>query len=126
MKSPAGFALVMALTLPGVSSGRPIRFVLIAGQKGDAPAGRGSYGGLIRCSCHRHAAYDADHIREAAAMMGAQAVIPNTPFASDQTPARQVPLQAIPSRRMLLQRAEAVSPDRNTLRKRPHKTTLPS
>jgi transposase len=59
--------------------GCPVRFVLTAGQKGDAPQAAALLEGLPAEFIIADAAYDADHIREAAAAKGAQAVIPNNP-----------------------------------------------
>ena len=59
--------------------GCPVRFVLTAGQKGDAPQAAALLEGSPAEFVIADAAYDADHIREAAAIKGAQAVIPNNP-----------------------------------------------
>ena len=66
--------------------GCPVRFVLTAGQKGDAPQA----GTLLDADPAEFViadtAYDADHIRAAAADKGAQAVIPNNPSRSLKYP----------------------------------------
>ena len=66
--------------------GCPVGFVLTAGQKGDAPQA----GALLEAAPAEFViadtAYDADHVREAAAERGAQAVIPNNPSRSLKYP----------------------------------------
>jgi transposase len=66
--------------------GCPVGFVLTGGQKGDAPQA----GALLEAAPAEFviadAAYDADHIREAAAEKGAQTVIPNNPSRSLKYP----------------------------------------
>jgi transposase len=59
--------------------GCPVRFIVTAGQKGDAPQAAALLEGAPAEFVIADAAYDADHIREAAASKGAQAVIPNNP-----------------------------------------------
>ena len=59
--------------------GCPIRFVLTAGQKGDAPQAATLFEGASADVVIADTAYDADHIREAIAKMRAEAVIPNNP-----------------------------------------------
>jgi transposase len=56
-----------------------VRFVLTAGQKGDAPQAATLLEHAPAEVVIADAAYDADHIREAVAEKGAQAVIPNNP-----------------------------------------------
>jgi transposase len=53
--------------------------VLTAGQKGDAPQAAALLNGAPADVVIADTAYDADHIREAIASMGAQAAIPNNP-----------------------------------------------
>lgn len=53
--------------------------LLTAGQKGDAPQAAGLLQNAPADVVIADAAYDADHIREAIAQMGAEAVIPNNP-----------------------------------------------
>lgn len=66
--------------------GCPVRFVLTAGQKGDAPqAGRFLEGAPAEFLI-ADTAYDADHIRDAAAKKGTEAVIPNNPSRSLKYP----------------------------------------
>ena len=62
--------------------GCPVRFVLTAGQKGDAPQAAALLAGVPAEVVIADAAYDADHIREAVAEKGAEAVIPNNPSRS--------------------------------------------
>jgi transposase len=59
--------------------GCPVRLILTAGQKGDAPQAATLMEGAPAEFVIADAAYDADHIRGAAAAMGAEAVIPNNP-----------------------------------------------
>jgi transposase len=59
--------------------GCPVRFVLTAGQKGDAPQAGRLIEGLPAEIVMADTAYDADHLREAIAAKGAVAVIPNNP-----------------------------------------------
>lgn len=62
--------------------GCPVRFILTAGQNGDAPQA----GPLLEDAPAKvviaDTAYDADHIREVIADKGAEAVIPNNPSRS--------------------------------------------
>lgn len=59
--------------------GCPVRLVLTAGQKGDAPQAGSLIEGLPAEIVMADTAYDADHLREAIAAKGAVAVIPNNP-----------------------------------------------
>jgi len=59
--------------------GCPVRFVLTAGHKGDAPQAAALLEGAPADFVIADAGYDADHIRQAVAKLGAQAVIPNNP-----------------------------------------------
>jgi transposase len=59
--------------------GCPVRFVLTAGQKGDAPQAGRLIEDLPAEIVIADTAYDADHLREAIAAKGAVAVIPNNP-----------------------------------------------
>lgn len=59
--------------------GCPVRFVLTAGQAGDAPQASALLDGAPAEVVIADTAYDADHIREAVAQKGATAVIPNNP-----------------------------------------------
>lgn len=66
--------------------GCPVRFVLTAGQKGDAPQAATLMDDAPADFVIADAAYDADHIRDAAAEKGAEAVIPNNPSRSLKCP----------------------------------------
>ena len=57
--------------------GCPVRFLLTAGQRGDAPQAGALIDGLPAEVVMADTAYDADHFRQAIADMGAFAVIPN-------------------------------------------------
>jgi transposase len=59
--------------------GCPVRLVLTAGQKGDAPQAGRLIEDLPAEIVMADTAYDADHLREAIAAKGAVAVIPNNP-----------------------------------------------
>ena len=59
--------------------GCPVRFILTAGQKGDAPQAAALIEGLAAEVVMGDTAYDADHFRQAIAAKGALAVIPNNP-----------------------------------------------
>ena len=59
--------------------GCPVRFTLTAGQKGDAPAALTLIEGLAAKVLMADTAYDSVKIRQAAADIGALAVIPNNP-----------------------------------------------
>jgi transposase len=56
-----------------------VRFVLTAGQKGDAPQAEPLIEGLPAEAVMADTAYDSDRLRQAIADKGAQAVIPNNP-----------------------------------------------
>ena len=56
-----------------------MRFILTAGQQGDAPQAAALLEGAPAEIVIADAAYDADYVREAVAEKGAQAVIPNNP-----------------------------------------------
>ena len=59
--------------------GCPVRFVLTAGQKGDAPQAGRLIEDLPAEAVMADTAYDADYLRGAIATKGAVAVIPNNP-----------------------------------------------
>lgn len=59
--------------------GCPVRFLLTAGQKGDAPQAEALIEGLPARAVMADTAYDFDHLRQAIAEKGAIAVIPNNP-----------------------------------------------
>src|SRR5580692_9894951 len=59
--------------------GCPVRFILTAGQKGDAPQAAELIEGLPAKMVMADTAYDADHLRQAIAAKRAIAVIPNNP-----------------------------------------------
>lgn len=59
--------------------GCPVRFILTAGQQGDAPQAGPLIEGLPADIVMADTAYDADHFRQAIADKGALAVIPNNP-----------------------------------------------
>lgn len=70
--------------------GCPVRLILTAGQKADAPQASLLMEGAPAEFLIADAAYDADHIRDAAAEKGTEAVIPNNP---SRSPARQTSLR---------------------------------
>ena len=59
--------------------GCPVRFLLTAGQRGDAPQGENLIEGLPADFVLAETAYDSDRLRDTIAAKGAVAVIPNTP-----------------------------------------------
>ena len=59
--------------------GCPVRFILTAGQKGDAPQAEPLIEGLPADIVMADTAYDSDAVRQAIADKGALAVIPNNP-----------------------------------------------
>lgn len=66
--------------------GCPVRFILTAGQKGDAPQAGPLIEGLSAEVVMADTAYDADHFRQAIADKGALAVIPNNPSRAKKLP----------------------------------------
>jgi transposase len=63
-----------------------VRFVLSAGQRGDAPQASALIEGLPAQVVMADTAYDADHFRQAIADKGALAVIPNNPSRAQKHP----------------------------------------
>jgi transposase len=59
--------------------GLPVRFILTAGQRGDAPQAEPLIEGLPAEVVMADTAYDSDRLRRAVADKGALAVIPNNP-----------------------------------------------
>ena len=66
--------------------GQPVRFILTAGQKGDAPQAAALIKGLPARVVMADTAYDAGHLREAIDDKGAIAVIPNNPSRARKYP----------------------------------------
>ena len=66
--------------------GCPARFLLTAGQKGDAPQAAPLIEDLPAEVVIADTAYDADHVRQAIADKGALAVIPNNPSRTRKYP----------------------------------------
>lgn len=66
--------------------GCPVRFVLTAGQKGDAPQAEALMDGLPAAVVMADTAYDSDQVRQAIAGKGAVAVIPNNPSRTRKHP----------------------------------------
>lgn len=66
--------------------GCPVRLVLTAGQKGDAPQAARLLGEDRAAVVLADAAYDADHLRAAIAARGGLAVIPNNPSRARRYP----------------------------------------
>lgn len=66
--------------------GCPVRFVLTAGQKGDAPQAEALIDGLPAAVVMADTAYDSDQVRQAIASKGAVAVIPNNPSRTRKHP----------------------------------------
>jgi transposase len=76
-RSRGGLSTKIHMVIRGL--GCPVRFMLTAGQKGDAPQAAGLIEGLPAEVVMADTAYDADHLRQAIAAKGALAVIPNNP-----------------------------------------------
>ncbi|WOH47612.1 IS5 family transposase [Bradyrhizobium sp. sBnM-33] len=76
-RSRGGLSTKIHLAVRGL--GCPVRFILTAGQKGDAPQAAALIEGLAAEVVMADTAYDADHLRQAIAAKGALAVIPNNP-----------------------------------------------
>ncbi len=66
--------------------GCPVRFILTAGQKGDAPQAEALIADLPAEVVMADTAYDSDRLRETVAQMGAVAVIPNNPSRARKYP----------------------------------------
>lgn len=66
--------------------GCPVRFVLTAGQKGDAPQAEVLIDDLPAEVVMADAAYDSNHLREVIAGKAALAVIPNNPSRARRYP----------------------------------------
>jgi transposase len=63
-----------------------VRFILTAGQRGDAPQASALIEGLCAQVVMADTAYDADHFRQAIADKGALAVIPDNPSRAQKHP----------------------------------------
>jgi len=74
----------MHLTVRGL--GLPVRLILTAGQRGDAPQAVSLIQDLPAETIMADIAYDADHLRQAIAEKGAVAVIPNNPSRAQKHP----------------------------------------
>jgi transposase len=66
--------------------GLPVRFVLTAGQRGDAPQAGPLIEDLPAEAVMADTAYDSDRLRQAIADKGAVAVIPNNPSCAKKHP----------------------------------------
>lgn len=66
--------------------GCPVRFLLTAGQKGDAPQGENLIEGLPADFVMADTAYDSNKLRAVVAEKGAIAVIPNNPSRARKYP----------------------------------------
>jgi len=86
-RSRGGLTTKIHLAVRGL--GCPVRFLLTAGQLGDAPQAAALLDGTPAEFVIADTAYDADHIRHAVAQKRAEAVIPNNP-----SRARKHPLDA--------------------------------
>jgi transposase len=78
-RSRGGLSTKIHMAVRGLGSGCPVRFMLTASQKGDAPQAAALIEGLPADVVMADTAYDADHLRQAIAAKGALAVIPNNP-----------------------------------------------
>ena len=66
--------------------GCPVRFILTAGQKGDAPQAEALIEDLPAEVVMADTAYDSDHLRQVIADKAAVAVIPNNPSRASKFP----------------------------------------
>jgi transposase len=66
--------------------GLPVRFILTAGHRGDAPQAEPLIEGLPAQVFMADTAYDSDRLRQAVADKGAVAVIPNNPSRASKHP----------------------------------------
>ena len=83
-RSRGGLSTKIHMAVRGL--GCPVRFMLTAGQKGDAPQAAALIEGLPAEVIMADTAYDADHLRQAIAAKGALAVIPNNPSRARKYP----------------------------------------
>ena len=83
-RSRGGLSTKIHMAVRGL--GCPVRFMLTAGQKGDAPQAAALIEGLPAEVIMADTAYDADHFRQAIAAKGALAVIPNNPSRARKYP----------------------------------------
>jgi transposase len=66
--------------------GCPVRFLLTAGQAGDAPQAAALVDGLAAAAVIADTAYDSDAFRDLIAQQGAEPVIPNNPSRATKHP----------------------------------------
>jgi len=76
-RSRGGLSTKIHLAVRGL--GCPVRFILTAGHRGDAPQALPLIEGLPAAAVMADTAYDSDQIRQAVADKAALAVIPNNP-----------------------------------------------
>ncbi|HEY5721991.1 MAG TPA: IS5 family transposase [Allosphingosinicella sp.] len=76
-RSRGGLSTKIHMAVRGL--GCPVRFILTAGQRGDAPQAFALIEGLPAEAVMGDTAYDADRLRQVIAAKGATAVIPNNP-----------------------------------------------
>ncbi|WP_116408588.1 IS5 family transposase [Rhizobium leguminosarum] len=83
-RSRGGLSTKIHMAVRGL--GCPVRFVLTAGQKGDAPQADALIEGMPAEVVMADTAYDSDRLRQAIADKGAKAVIPNNPSRARKYP----------------------------------------
>jgi transposase len=83
-RSRGGLSTKIHMAVRGL--GCPVRFILTAGQRGDAPQAGPLIDGLPAQAVMADTAYDADHLRQAIATKGALAVIPSSPSRTQKHP----------------------------------------
>ncbi|RSB78493.1 IS5 family transposase [Rhizobium sophoriradicis] len=83
-RSRGGLSTKIHMAVRGL--GCPVRFILTAGQKGDAPQADALIEGLPADIIMADTAYDSNHLRNAIADKGAVAVIPNNPSRARKYP----------------------------------------
>src|SRR6202035_3447262 len=86
-RSRGGLSTKIHLAVRGL--GCPVRFILTAGHRGDAPQALPLIEGLPAQVVMADTAYDSDHIRRAIAQKGALAVIPNNPSRAKKHPVNE-------------------------------------
>ena len=83
-RSRGGLSTKIHLAVRGL--GCPVRFILTAGHRGDAPQALPLIEDLPAAAVMADTAYDSDRIRRAVADKGALAVIPNNPSRAKKHP----------------------------------------
>lgn len=83
-RSRGGLSTKIHMAVRGL--GCPVRFIITAGHRGDAPQADGLIEGMAAQVVMADPAYDSDRLRKAIAAKGAVAVIPNNPSRARKHP----------------------------------------